>query len=235
MSLVQWTSQRGRGCADNRDQGGCVLAGCFDVGVVVDASQQGEHGQALARELVAVVLDAAQGECAPDPAQLSQALRVFHAQSRFRYLQETASYALAVRSSTGAVWALVCGDCRVGLIEPGGAAAQVLWLPPVHTMANALGQTFDGQHARLPQRHLLTRCWNAKRFHQPELLHFEAGGHTLCLATDGFWLERDGLVVLWAALDDDASCLQLGATDAQSAAAPSVASDHDNFQCLVRR
>jgi serine/threonine protein phosphatase PrpC len=205
------------------------------VGVVVDASQQGEHGQALARELVAVVLDAAQGECAPDPAQLSQALRVFHAQSRFRYLQETASYALAVRSSTGAVWALVCGDCRVGLIEPGGAAAQVLWLPPVHTMANALGQTFDGQHARLPQRHLLTRCWNAKRFHQPELLHFEAGGHTLCLATDGFWLERDGLVVLWAALDDDASCLQLGATDAQSAAAPSVASDHDNFQCLVRR
>lgn len=235
MSLVQWTSQRGRGCADNRDQGGCVLAERFDVGVVVDASQQGKHGQALARELVAEVLAAAQGECVPDPDQLCEALRVFHAQSRFLYLHETASYALAMRSRAGAVWALVCGDCRVGLMVPGGGTEPVLWLSPVHTLANALGQTFDGQHARLPQRHLLTRCWNAKRFHQPELLHFEAGGHTLCLATDGFWLEHDGLGVLWAALDDAASCLQLGATDVQSAAAPGVASDHDNFQIRVLR
>lgn len=234
MSLVQWTSRRGRGCADNRDQGGCVLAECFDVGVVVDAAQQGENGQALARELVAEVLAAAQGECVPDPDQLCEALRVFHAQSRFLYLHETASYALAVRSRAGAVWALVCGDCRVGLMEPGGAAEQVLWLSPAHTLANALGQAFDGQHARMPQRHLLTRCWNAKRFHQPELLQFEAGGHTLCLATDGFWLEHDGLGVLWAALDDDASCLQLGAMDGKSKVAPVVVSDLDNFQLGVR-
>jgi hypothetical protein len=139
LSPVQWTSQRGRGCASNRDQGGCFLAGCFDVGVVVDASQQGASGEALARELVAVVLAAAQGECAPGPEQLSQALRVFHAQSRFRYLHETASYALAVRSSTGAVWALVCGDCRVGLMEPGGAATQVLWLSPVAHLGQCPG------------------------------------------------------------------------------------------------
>ena len=205
------------------------------MGVVVDASQQGAHGQALAREPVAMVLDAAQVGRAPNPEKLSQALRVFHTQSRFRYLHETASYALAVRSSTGAVWALVCGDCRVGLMDPGGAIEQVLWLSPVHTLANALGQTFDEHHARLPQRHLLTRCWNAKRFHLPELLHFEAGGHTLCLATDGFWLEHGSLGVLWQALDDDASCLQLGAMDAKSEAAFVVLSDHDNFEFRVRR
>ncbi len=235
MSLVRWTSQRGRGCADNRDQGGCVLAECFDVGVVVDASQQGENGQALARELVAKVLAAAQGGCAPDPEKLCEALQVFHAQSRFRYLHETASYALTVRSRAGAVWALVCGDCRVGLMAPGGAVEQVLWLSPVHTLANALSQTFEGQHARMPQRHLLTRCWNARRFHQPELLHFEAGGHTLCLATDGFWLEHASLGVPLSALDDDGSCLQLGAMYAKSNVAPVVASDLDNFQICVQR
>lgn len=234
MSGFRWLSHKGNACATNRDRGGFVQGLGFDLGVVVDASQQGRSGEALAADLVRVVLATARDGGEPDAAHVVGALRAFHAQSRFQYVCETASYALVLRRHDGTAWALVCGDCRVGRLCGAGFHGDVTWLSPVHTLANALGESFELQHAKSAHRHTLTRCWNAKRFERPEFVLLDSTASSLSLATDGFWLEHKSLGGVWAELDDDASCLVM--TDHQAAdneansCEPFVASDCNNFQ-----
>ena len=236
MSRFLWMSRKGNACASNRDRGGFVQGLGFDFGVVVDASQQGVSGEALAADLVRVVLATAIEGGAPDAAHVVAALRAFHAQSRFQYVCETASYALVLRRHDGSAWALVCGDCRVGRLCEAGFDGDVTWLSPVHTLANAFGESFELQHAKSAQRHTLTRCWNARRFERPEFVLLDGAASALCLATDGFWLEHRSLGGSCGELDDDASCLVM--TDSQAADSeangcePLVASDCSNFLVL---
>ena len=80
-------------------------------------------------------------------------------------------------------------------------------MTPVHTVANVWGGELDKASAVMSDRHVLTRCWNAKRFVEPQYVQFNTFGQPICIASDGYWLEHVLLDQAWGALEDDASCL----------------------------
>lgn len=205
MSRVQWYSRKGNNGTDNRDFGAFLSTPTFELAVIVDASQRGALGADLARDWGTSVVDAARGLSTFSAEELMLRLRIFHEKLRYRYLTETASYAIAGIDHDGTAWGMSCGDCRVGLIH----MDQKNWLTPVHTLANAIDGAFERRHADLPSRHTVTRCWKSKRFDQPEVVTFAAGSDRICLASDGHWLEHEWLLNPLDELIDDASCLVL--------------------------
>lgn len=114
--------------------------------------------------------------------------------------------------------AVVCGDCRVGLVSEN----QKNWFTPVHSLANYQGELFDRKHALMPERSILTRRWYAKRFDCPDIVAFHPGNQSICIATDGYWLEHEWMGCQHNNLADDASCLIIGVSD-------ELISDCDNF------
>lgn len=224
MSVVQWRSRKGCACPDNRDFGGVLLRPGLTFAVVVDAAQRGLRGAGLARAWADGLLDALDvldQKTRVLPSQVVDAMRRCHAQMRHDFLAERASYAALLCHSSGDAWAMVCGDCRVGTLR----GEQVEWMTPVHTRANPWGQEFVRSHAHLSARHTLTQCWNAKRFDPPQVVALNAQGAVFCLATDGYWLEHQWLGVAQPALQDDASCLVLGANPGMQGFGPGG----DNF------
>ena len=207
MSVAQWLSHKGCACPDNRDFGGVLLRPGFEFAMVVDAAQRGPHGADLAKAWVCGLLDALGQKTKVSPNQVEAEMRRCHGQMRHDFLAERASYAALLLHSSGDAWAMVCGDCRVGTL----LGDQVECVTPVHTLANPWGQAFVRSHADLPARHTLTQCWNARRFNPPQVVALNVQGAALCLATDGYWLEHQWLGIAQPALQDDASCLVLGA------------------------
>ena len=221
MSRVQWYSRKGNDCTDNRDFGAFLSTPTFELAVIVDASQRGALGAGLARDWGTSVVEAAKGLSTFSPEELMLRLRNLHGELRYRYLTETASYAIAGINHDGAAWAMSCGDCRVGLIH----IDQKNWLTPVHTLANAIDGAFERRHADLPSRHTVTRYWKATRFSPPEVVTFTAGSGRICLASDGHWLEHEWLLNPLDELMDDASCLVLH----HDALANQLETDCNNF------
>lgn len=219
---MQWYSRKGNECVDNRDFGIYLHTPAFELAMIVDGSQRGTLGACLAKDWGTVVIEAARTIGTFGPEELRQLLLHSHEQLRYRYLAETASYAIAWVDRSGSGWAMSCGDCRVGLLN----TDQKNWLTPVHTLANAIDGSFERRHALLPSRHTVTRCWKATRFDQPAVVKFNLGQDRICLATDGHWLEHEWLVKPLDELADDASCLVLD----HDAFASNLQTDCDNFQ-----
>ena len=139
---MQWYSRKGNDCTDNRDFGAFLSTPTFELAVIVDASQRGALGAGLARDWGTSVVEAAKGLSTFSPEELMLRLRNLHGELRYRYLTETASYAIAGINHDGAAWAMSCGDCRVGLIH----IDQKNWLTPVHTLANQLETDCNNFH-----------------------------------------------------------------------------------------
>lgn len=214
-----WFSRKGLCRADNRDYGGFLRKRNFILAIIVDASQKGQNGAGLAALIVNAVMDQASLVDNIDPHSVVEVLQVAHREARNDYLLETASYAISIHSSDGLGWAISCGDCRVGVVSDG----KTEWISPVHSLANFKGEDFDGSHAQMPERHVLTRCWCSRRFERPDLVQFQLSGRSLCLATDGYWLEHEWLNHPRPGLLDDASCLTIGVSGKSDA-------DCDNFR-----
>lgn len=224
MSGVQWYSRKGTECADNRDFGAFLHTPEFDLVVIVDASQRGPAGASLATNWGKAIVDASKGLSIFEPEELLPLLQHCHGQLRHCYLAETASYAIAWVNRRGSGWAMSCGDCRVGLLN----TDQKNWLTPVHTLANAINETFEMRHAFLPSRHKVTRCWKATRFVPPAVVKFNSGQDRICLATDGYWLEHEWQAKNLDELTDDASCLILN----HYALANHLETDCNNFHMV---
>ena len=207
MRAVHWFSRGGNACPDNRDFGGMLSGPEFEFAMVADAAQRGPRGAGLAKAWVCGLLDALGQKTKVSHSQVLDEMQRWHKQIRHDFLAERASYAALLLHSNGDAWAMACGDCRVGALLD----EQVEWVTPVHTLANPWGQEFVRSHAKLPARHTLTRCWNAKRFDPPHVVALNAPCSGFCLSTDGYWLEHQWLGIAQQALQDDASCLVLGA------------------------
>lgn len=125
------------------------------------------------------------------------------------FFSEKASYAVVVNDKkTNRTWLANCGDCRVGRHD--GCVSKLDWLTPVHTAANPLGESFDREHAAMPERHLLTRHLNARFPSTPSVVELDtATGGSWILATDGYWLEHQLLGIGLEDLEDDASLMLL--------------------------
>lgn len=204
-----WRTHKGLHCHMNGDAGGVFLSAHHVVAVLVDEINPTEARFSLAKHWVRAVVQTAQGLGAQlDPDSLVQGLK--EEQGRLRstgFLHQRAVYAVLVLEREGRRgWALHCGDCRVGSLRPG---QKELWHTNVHTMANVLGEMFTEEHALRQERHVVTRCLNARRFVLPELTFLPEGCDRWVLATDGYWIDHLIRQIPIEELPDDASLLSL--------------------------
>jgi serine/threonine protein phosphatase PrpC len=83
------------------------------------------------------------------------------------------------------VWGYTVGDSRIGTVGD-----EIVWLSPVHTGANPLGESFTDSMKLIPERHILTRCLNMRKKCNPEFFQINvAKEQSLVIASDGFWAE----------------------------------------------
>lgn len=199
MRLI-WRSCQGRQRGSNSDALAVGRKAGLLVCVLVDAAERSADSQHFARYWGERVVTQLLAE--PDPhgfdAVVSM-LRREQAPLRERFLMETASYCLLyLETETGIARIFHIGDCLAGQVEAG----DVSWWVSPHT----LDQEIPG--ANECDRHLLTRCLNARRFAEPEITTKQVPEATpLVLATDGYWAEslREG--VPFGETQDDASYL----------------------------
>ena len=137
-------------------------------------------------------------------------LKALQKELRKEYLLNIASYLiLLVPKGAADIKAQVihCGDCRLGTRLSDGS---IIWQTNVHTAANPEGLWFSENDCSKPDRHILTRSLNARRFHTPDVQQLSFSDATRwLLCTDGYWAEHLLAKKSWLKLEDDASCLKI--------------------------
>lgn len=220
MIGVSWTSQRGQHCTDNRDMGGYFAGEQFTFALIVDISQRGPRGADFAYEWTRHVLEGVRHHSFLSPEEVITAMKQACQALRRYYPAESGSYAaVIVNSQRRTAFSISCGDCRVGIRQ----GEHIKWLSPVHTLAASLTSAEGAAPELSPNRHILTRSLKAKRYTQPDVMHFEAELGSILLATDGYWVEHLIEQVPFHQLADDASYLML------SAGSSAVSSDCNNW------
>lgn len=220
MMSVSWTSRQGRDCHDNRDMGGYHAGAQFVFALIVDISRRGPRGAGFARDWTRHVLEKVRNHESLSPEEVITAMKQACQALRRDYPAESGSYAaVIVNSQRRTAFSISCGDCRVGIRQ----GEHIKWLSLVHTLAASLTSAEGAAPELSPNRHILTRSLKAKRFTQPDVMHFEADLGSILLATDGYWVEHLIEQVPFHQLADDASYLML------SAGSSAVSSDCDNW------
>lgn len=206
MSGVEWFSQKGNDCIDNRDYGAYIKIKEMHLLVISDASQKGKNGANLSMILCQHVINNAKSIDCITPEKIIHSLNELHKEIKYRFVVETACYAIACIDNKGYGWAASCGDCRIGFINNNNIK---VWLNPVHTLANATTHGFTTENAKSNDRHKVTKCWKSNRFMMPDITPLNISSSILCLATDGHWIEHEILNTPLNKLSDDSSILTL--------------------------
>jgi len=224
---MEWHSRRGNARLNNSD---AVALGVWDnqaVIALVDAAESitsVELASQWAQVCVSAVIGA-EGQGRAD--SIIAALRQSHKRLRHKYVQDRASYLIAVlelgqRSGT----LLFAGDCRLGISGTG----RPVWLNMPHTVeAHYRHSSTECPTDIEGAEHILTRAFKGRRFQTPECRSFVwAEGASLLFSTDGHWREhlRDGTPL--KDLQDDASFLRLTA-----GAAPLNVTQHTDTSNLI--
>lgn len=187
---IRWESYRGNERSENRDFG--FFMKCFntDILVVVDGGNNGDRPKDFVVSFVDSLRKAIKKLTKIEtPKAFIKALGITRATLKGKYIKETLCYSvLLLNHSKRACWAVSCGDCRVGSID--GATGEVIWRTNVHTLANWDGQFFSGDHLCRDGISVVTRCFSLKRYCEPEIVQLDYEVGTWCLATDGYWLEK---------------------------------------------
>lgn len=203
MFGVQWFSKQGNDCENNRDYGAYVKAGQKHLAIIVDASKKGAKGDLLSKTICDHVIKNIDLISHENSEGFIEVIKLLHQSIRYDFLMETACYSVLCIDNNGVGWTAGCGDCRVGLI----LGDKKDWINPVHTLSNAIDGIFKEENARSIERHNVTRCWNSKRFVNPETVFLNVESSIICLATDGYWVEHEMLNVPIGNLSDDSSFL----------------------------
>ncbi|CAO1661607.1 hypothetical protein NYA30BAC_01325 [Halomonas sp. NYA30] len=223
MINASWASQRGRECPNNRDIGGYYVGANFVFALIVDISQRGPRGVDFAYDWTSHVLEGVSRHDTLSPQEVIATMKQACRALRHCYPAESGSYAAVIIDlQRHTAFGVSCGDCRLGVLR----GEHIEWLSPVHTLAASLANAEETVPELSPSRHILTRSLKARRFTQPEVVQFEAGLHSILLATDGYWVEHLIEQVPFHQLADDASCLML------SADSSTVSSDCNNWLAL---
>lgn len=204
---MEWHSRRGNARSYNSDAVALCVWDSQAVIALVDAAESSTSVE-LASQWAQICVSAAAGSEDQGPDSIIAALHKAHTRLRHKYVQDRASYLIAVleldqRSGT----LLFAGDCRLGLSGTG----RPVWLNMPHT-AEAHYQHYSASYFADAKgtEHILTRAFKGRRFSFPEYRSFAwAEGVSLLFSTDGHWREhlRDGHPL--AELQDDASVLRL--------------------------
>lgn len=185
----KWSTRKGRARKENLDTGGVYIGSSQIIAVLVDAAERGLKGAEYSKYWVNKILVAVQKYDVITYDLLITEMKSIHGdQSIAGFVLEMAAYAVLVIDNVNGSWAINCGDCRIGsLTEQDG----MVWLTPVHTMANFSGEEFSHSHADMPGRHRITRRLRLSRFDSPELTKFDKK-EPCCwlLGTDGYWVNQ---------------------------------------------
>lgn len=169
--------------------------------IIVDEFTSSPSGGCLAQSLVREVINQWCAEPQPCPKRLEVLVRNAHTKLRYRYPLAKAAYAaLLLEKNSSTAWALVCGDCRVGVYMGGF----VRWLTEPHTLSVAACAA--GISSNATDVFSVTRCFKPSRWVAPQIIRLDGyDGALWSLATDGFtclpptqWGEPG---------EDDSSCI----------------------------
>ncbi|WP_257279625.1 MULTISPECIES: hypothetical protein [unclassified Endozoicomonas] len=208
-----WISQQGNERRINNDAALFIEREEYCFAMLVDGAQKGQPGNAFTQfilnHMVAGIVEI-DSPSMPQSQTVITLLRALQKELRKKYLLNIASYLiLLVPKGTAELKAQVihCGDCRLGTRHNDG---NIIWQTSVHTAANPEGLWFSESNCSKPERHILTRSLNARRFLTPDVrqLSCSDGTHWL-LCTDGYWAEHLLAKKNWLELKDDASCLEI--------------------------
>jgi len=201
----QWSSRQGNERQSNNDAVAVINGKTFFFVMLVDAAEKSDKSKQFscywAETIARSVLKL---KAKPSNNEVLNILRNAQKQLRHEFLHETASYiALIYDKNTQKGQALVCGDCRLGLVSGG-----IKWLTKTHTLETAFDESLGGVTKGAMTRHTLTHSLNAKRFSNPKMVELDAiKDEYWILCSDGYWLEHVDEKIPWQALNDDASCL----------------------------
>jgi len=203
----QWATRKGNERITNNDAVGVVDTATYFFTIIVDAAEKGSKGSMLATHWAQIITQNVSDTTELTPSAIIELMQEKQLALRDQFLHEIASYtAILYDKVNDEGYALVCGDCRLGLQHTG----DITWLTNVHTLANSDGSFFASQHLKKDSRHTLTRSLNAKRFIQPEIQEVSLPKEAVwLLCTDGYWAEHLGENRPWRSLTDDASCLKI--------------------------
>lgn len=169
--------------------------------IIVDEFTSSPSGGCLAQSLVREVINQWCVEPEPCPKHLEELMRNAHTKLRYEYPLAKAAYAiLLLEKESSTAWALVCGDCRVGVYTDGS----VRWLTEPHTLSAAACAA--GISPNATDVFSVTRCFKPSRWVAPQIIRLDGyDGALWSLATDGFtclapaqWNEPG---------EDDSSCI----------------------------
>ena len=208
-----WTSQQGNERRINNDAALFIEREEYCFAMLVDAAQKGQPDSAFTQFILnhmAAEIVETSSPSMPHSRTVITLLKALQKKLRKEYLLNIASYLILLvpkRATDLKAQVIHCGDCRLGTRLGDGS---IVWQTNVHTAANPEGLWFSDDDCSKPERHILTRSLNARRFHTPDIqqLSFNDATHWL-LCTDGYWAEHLLAKKSWLKLEDDASCLEI--------------------------
>lgn len=225
MAKIRWYSRKGQGRKQNCDVAGVIVKQNYLFAVVADAAEN--SGRASAEYVYTWIKQLIDNISISE--EINQNIVLEKMQDAYlcirqQFLKEKACYcALLIDFSKSDVIAYSCGDCRVGW-QYGDEC--IRWFSVVHSIANWKGEEFSEKHAASPNRHIVTKSLNAKRFNFPDMV----GGTykknvSWILATDGYWVDHQMQAILSENLIDDSSVLNILVEESGS----TIDSDCDNW------
>jgi len=184
----KWRTHKGTLTTDNRDCYGIARSGEAALYLVVDGSTTTPRSGQLAQDLIDYIVNEFPRMTLPlNSKSLILLLKNAHANLRFKYPGDTASYCLAVQIADNRLLTLHAGDCRLGRIR---SDQTITWLVSPHTLANAIVDIPEHELGAHPERHYLTRSFRGRRYDQPETREFSLYARDkLIIATDGYWAD----------------------------------------------
>lgn len=179
-----WLSISGSKTEDNRDFCGIRKSEKYNIYILADGSTNTQNSSNLAKELVNEITTNLNPQ--EDQEALISQLKDIHTKIRFKYTADTASFLLVIHFVNGKIISLHSGDCLLGTIHD----TTITWQTTPHTLANATSVKSHKELADDPQRNILTRTFNGRRFCRPEVnLHRILTSSSIIIATDGFWAD----------------------------------------------
>lgn len=186
---ITLNSLQGNQTEDNRDVIGYAhsQSGQTTLFLVLDGDTNTPTSGEFCRRLSMLILEKFKNFTAAELADDGALLKALEASRRNLCREFVCDYAsiILVMVTGENLLTISLGDCCLGVLD---GHSKVNWITEVNTLAGVLDARDISQVKSHDRRHVLTRCFRAKRFIKPrvDLFNIEPF-QSLVIATDGFW------------------------------------------------
>lgn len=183
-----WYSHSGSLTFDNWDYCGVTTSDDFNVYILADGTTDSSKGGALAKTLIhCLISEFLLTKIIPSKTNLMEMLKQIHNKIRLTFLNDSASYVIAIFGQEGQLITVHAGDCLLGKVV---SDKEIQWLLTPHTLANATNSVVHEVLAKDPFRNTLTKSFRGRRFLMPEYNSITIKPtDKIIMASDGFWAD----------------------------------------------